>query len=105
MGNRLYVGNLPYSVDEDQLLALFAADGREVLEVKIVTDGATGQPRGFAFVELGSAAQAKAAIDALNGRDVGGRKIVVNEAQERRGGGGRPGGGRASGRGGGGRRW
>jgi RNA recognition motif-containing protein len=103
MGNRLYVGNLPYSTDEDELRALFSAGGREVLEVKVVTDRDTGQPRGFAFVELATASQAQQAIDELNGREIGGRKIVVNEAQERRGGGGGPRGGGGGSRGGRGR--
>ena len=100
MGNRLYVGNLPYNIDEDQLRSIFGSDGREVLEVKIITDRETGQPRGFAFVEVASASQAQSAISALNGQNVGGRKIVVNEAQERPRGGG--GGGGGSGGGGGG---
>jgi RNA recognition motif-containing protein len=98
MGNRLYVGNIPYSLNEDELRNLFAGEGREVLEVKIITDRDTGQPRGFAFVEMATASQAQQAVDALNGREIGGRRIVVNEAQERRGG---PGGGRGGGGGGG----
>jgi SAM-dependent methyltransferase len=83
MGNRLYVGNLPYQITEDELRALFGEEGRQVIEVKIVTDAATGQPRGFGFVELAGASQAQAAIAALNGREVGGRRLVVSEAHDR----------------------
>ncbi len=100
MGTRLYVGNLPFEADEAQLRTLFQEGGRQVSEVKIVTDRDTGRPRGFAFVEMGSQADAEAAINALNGTQFGGRTLTVNEAREstpRRGGaggGGRPGGGR-----------
>ena len=89
MGTRLYVGNLPFDVDESQLRTLFQEGGREVAEVKMVTDRETGRPRGFAFVEMGSQADVQAAINALNGREVGGRSLTVNEARERasRGGG------------------
>jgi RNA recognition motif-containing protein len=83
MGNRLYVGNLPYEVNENDLRGLFEADGRTVSEVSIVTDRETGQPRGFAFVEMGSQKDAQAAISALNGHEFGGRSIAVNEARER----------------------
>src|SRR5439155_253866 len=58
MGTRLYVGNLPYDVDEDSIKAFFEAGGRKVTQVKIVTDRDTGRPRGFAFVEMGDDAQA-----------------------------------------------
>ncbi|HZS39432.1 MAG TPA: RNA-binding protein, partial [Polyangia bacterium] len=94
MGTRLYVGNLPYDTDEDSIKAFFEGGGaRQVTQVKIVTDRDTGRPRGFAFVEVANDSQAKSAIDELNGRDLGGRTIVVNEAREpQRGGGG--GGGR-----------
>lgn len=104
MGTRLYVGNLPYSADEEQLKALFSEGGRQVSEVRIVTDRDTGRPRGFAFVEMGSQADADAAVNALNGKDFGGRALTVNEAREqapRRGGGG----GGGDRRGGGGRRF
>lgn len=103
MGTRLYVGNLPYSADEEQLKTLFSEGGRQVTEVRIVTDRDTGRPRGFAFVEMGTQADADAAVNALNGKDFGGRALTVNEAREqtpRRGGG--FGGGE---RGGGGRRF
>ncbi len=90
MGTRLYVGNLPFSADEAQIRDLFSQDGRSVTEVKIVTDRDTGRPRGFAFVEMGSSQDADGAIRELNGRDLGGRALTVNEARERsnRGGGG-----------------
>jgi len=94
MGTRLYVGNLPFDVDESQLRALFQEDGREVTEVKMITDRETGRPRGFAFVEMGSQEHAQAAISALNGREVGGRALTVNEAREQAPRGGGFGGGR-----------
>lgn len=101
MGNRLYVGNLPYTTTEEELRDVFSADGRTVTEVAIMMDRETGRPRGFAFVTMGSAADAQAAISALDGQVVGGRTLKVNEAQERtpRGGGG-GGGGRGGDRGG-----
>lgn len=89
MGTRLYVGNLPYDVDETQLRSLFEQDGRQVGEVKIVMDRDTGRPRGFAFVEMGSQTDANGAISSLNGLQFGGRALTVNEAREsqpRRGG-------------------
>ncbi len=104
MGTRLYVGNLPYTMDEDALKELFGhgQEGREVTQVKIITDRETGRPRGFAFVELADAGHARQAIDRLNGSAVGGRTIVVNEAREpQRGGGGRGGGSSGGGRWGG----
>ena len=82
MGTRVYVGNLPFDTDASQLRALFEEGGREVSDVKIITDRDTGRPRGFAFVEMGSQSDAKAAISALNGREVGGRALTVNEAKE-----------------------
>ncbi len=88
MGTRLYVGNLPYDTDEDELRRLFEADGRRVTEVSIVTDRDTGRPRGFAFVEMASQSDAQGAISALNGQELGGRSITVNEARERTGAGG-----------------
>jgi RNA recognition motif-containing protein len=103
MGTRLYVGNLPYDTDEDSIKSFFEGGGaRQVTQVKIVTDRDTGRPRGFAFVEVATPEQAKSAIDELNGRELGGRTIVVNEAREpqRGGGGGGGGGGRGGGRGG-----
>jgi len=102
-GARLYVGNLSYQTTQDSLRAAFEQDGRKVVEVKIVTDRDTGQPRGFAFVEMSSPAEAQAAIAAMDGQQLDGRTLRVNEAQERSGGGGGGGGGRG-GRGGGGGR-
>jgi len=83
MGVRLFVGNLPYSTDEDQLRALFEQEGRQVKEVQLVTDRSTGRPRGFGFVEMESQEEADAAIRSLNGVDFGGRQLTVNEARER----------------------
>jgi RNA recognition motif-containing protein len=101
MAQRLYVGNLPYTVTEDQLRELFAPHG-EVVSVSVVMDRDSGRPRGFAFVEMADGA---AAIQALDGQDFGGRSLRVNEAREREAGGGGGGGGRGGyggGRGGGG---
>ena len=100
MGTRLYVGNLPFSADENQIRDLFAQGGRTVSEVKLVTDRDTGRPRGFGFVEMGSNEDADSAIRDLNGTDFGGRALTVNEARERTGGGG-GGGGFGGGAGGG----
>ena len=86
MGTKIYVGNLSFSTTEQGLRELFEADGRKVNEVAIVTDRATGQPRGFAFVQMGSPSEAEAAISALNGKEVDGRTLKVNEARERTGG-------------------
>ena len=102
MGTRLYVGNLPFSADENQIRDLFAQGGRTVSEVKLVTDRDTGRPRGFGFVEMGSNEDADSAIRDLNGFDFGGRALTVNEARERTSGGG-GGGGFGGGGGGGGR--
>jgi RNA recognition motif-containing protein len=103
MGNRLYVGNLSFSTSSETLQATFAAAG-EVREVTMPTDRETGQPRGFAFVTMGNAQQASAAIAQFDGFMLDGRPLRVNEAQERpqRGGGG--GGGFGGGGGGGDRR-
>jgi cold-inducible RNA-binding protein len=104
MGTKVYVGNLPYTTDEDQLRQLFGADGRNVSDVAIITDRMTGQPRGFAFVQMATEDDAKRAIDALHGSTFGGRTLTVNEARPREGGGGGGfGGGGGGGRGGGGR--
>lgn len=83
MGNRIYVGNLPYSTSEDQLRDLFAGEGRTVVEVRLISDRETGRPRGFGFVEMGSDEEAQAAIQALNGTQYDGRTLTVNEARER----------------------
>ena len=88
MGTRLYVGNLPFSADEDSVRELFAQDGREVTEVKLITDRDSGRPRGFGFVEMGNSEHASTAISALNGHSMDGRDLTVNEAKERSSGGG-----------------
>ncbi|MFO0645625.1 MAG: RNA-binding protein [Polyangiales bacterium] len=95
MGARIYVGNLPFTADEAQVRSLFEQNGRSVREVKIIEDRDTGRPRGFAFVEMTTENDAKAAISELHGANFGGRTLTVNEAREReaRGGGGGGGGG------------
>jgi RNA recognition motif-containing protein len=111
---KIYVGNLPFSASEADVRALFAAHGT-VESVSLPTDRETGRPRGFGFVEM-SQADAARAIQNLNGHDMGGRPLRVNEAQDKPrggGGGGRPGGGgggggyrgNSGGGGGGGGRW
>ena len=97
-GARLYVGNLSFQTTQDSLRAAFEQTGGKVVEVKIVTDRDTGQPRGFAFVEMSSPAEAQAAIAALDGQSIDGRTVRVNEAMERSGGGGGRGGGGRGGR-------
>jgi len=104
---KIYVGNLPFSATEDELRRVFSEHGT-VESVSVITDRATGQPRGFAFVEM-APADADKAIRSLNGQDMGGRSLNVNEARPREGfggGGGNRGGGGGN-RGGGGRqqRW
>ncbi|MBI2376983.1 MAG: RNA-binding protein [Deltaproteobacteria bacterium] len=107
MGRKLYVGNLSYKITESELRDIFAESG-DVTDVKVVLDRETGRPRGFAFVEMASDADAGKAIENLNGREVMGRTMNVSEAREReRGGGGGGGGGgfrRGPGGGGGGDR-
>lgn len=95
MSTRLYVGNLSFDTTQESLTGAFEKDGRTVKEVSIVTDRDTGRPRGFAFVEMGNEADAQAAIQAMDGVDLDGRNLKVNEAKERtsRGGGGGGGGG------------
>ena len=91
---KIYIGNCPFDASEQQLQDLFATYG-EVTSVNIITDRDTGRPRGFAFVEMADSSAAQAAIQGLNGTDLGGRSLNVNEAKPKREGGG----------GGGGRRW
>ena len=91
---KMYVGNLPFSMDESAVRALFEKHGA-VQSVALINDRDTGRPRGFGFVEMASADAARA-MQALNGHDVDGRALKVNEAQERTGGGGGGGGGGGS---------
>jgi cold-inducible RNA-binding protein len=105
MGNRLYVGNLSFNTVEGDLVAAFEQDGRKVSSAQVMMDRETGRSRGFAFVEMASAGDAQAAIKAMNGAELDGRALRVNEAEERQarpGGGGGGGGGGYGGRGGGG---
>jgi len=104
MGTRLYVGNLPFTANEDEVRELFARNGREVSEVKLISDRETGRPRGFGFVEMGNSEHADQAVRELNGFSMGGRQLNVNEARERAGGGGGGGGRGGFGGGGGGGR-
>lgn len=89
MGKKLYVGNLPYDIPEEELRSIFSACG-QVASARLITDRDTGRPKGFGFVEMSSDAEAVEAIQKLNGSSVGNRKIVVSEARpmERRGDGG-----------------
>jgi RNA recognition motif-containing protein len=105
MGNKLYVGGLPYSVTEGRLQEIFAAHGT-VESAKVISDKFTGQSRGFGFVEMSSGGEAQKAMEALNGTQLDGRTLVVNEAKPmgNREGGGGGGGGRGGNRGGGGGR-
>jgi RNA recognition motif-containing protein len=88
---KIYVGNLPFSATDAEVRELFAQHGT-VESVSLITDRDTGRPRGFGFVEM-SRADASRAIQNLNGKDLGGRPLRVNEAQERSSGGNRGGGG------------
>ena len=111
MGNKLYVGNLPYSVRDEDLQQSFGQFG-SVTSAKVMMERDTGRSKGFGFVEMGSDAEAQAAINGMNGQPLGGRSVVVNEARpmEARpprsggfgGGGGGYGGGGGGGRSGGG---
>ena len=98
---KLFVGSLPFETSEEELKSMFASHGA-VASAKIIIDRETGRSRGFGFVEMGNETEAKAAMTALNGSNVGGRQIVVNEARpmEKRSGGGFGGGGRGGGGGG-----
>lgn len=112
MGNKLYVGNLGYSVTDQELEQLFSQHGA-VQSAKVIMDRDSGRSKGFAFVEMSTDAEAKAAIEALNGTEIQGRALTVNEARPkedrpsgggfgggRSGGGGYGGGGRGGDRGG-----
>ena len=93
----IYVGNLSYSSTEDAVRALFEAHG-EVTSVRLITDRDTGRPRGFGFVEMSNDEEARAAIGALDGQDLDGRNLKVNEARPREDRGGGRGGPRRGGR-------
>ena len=109
MGNKLYVGNLPYSVRDNDLEQAFGQYGG-VTSAKVMMERDTGRSKGFGFVEMGSDAEAQAAVAGMNGQSLGGRSLVVNEARPmearppRTGGGGYGGGGGGYGGGGGGGR-
>ena len=96
MGARLYIGNLSFDTDEASLREALSADGRGVKDIHIMTDRETGRPRGFGFAEMASEQDAQAAIQALDGQNLDGRNLTVNEARERQ---------PRSGGGGGGNRW
>ncbi len=97
----IYVGNLPFETTEDNLHVTFAEYG-EVTSARVITDRMTGRSRGFGFVEMANNNEAEAAIRALNGKDMGGRTLTVNEARPRENRDSRWGGGDAGGGGGGG---
>jgi len=104
--SKLYVGNLSFKTTEDELRSAFGQYG-SVTDVYVAMDKMTGRPRGFAFVTMGTAEEAKTAAEKMNGVDLGGRQLTVNEArpkEERSFGGGGGGGGRGFGGGGGGGR-
>ena len=87
MGKKLYVGNIPFSTTEADLREVFERHG-PVASVNVITDRETGRPRGFAFVEMEDDGSAEAAKRSLDGSEMGGRSLRVDQAQERRGGGG-----------------
>lgn len=103
MGKRLYVGNLKYSTTDDQLRAMFEAHG-SVTSAQVIMDRETGRSKGFGFVEMANDGEAQKAIDSLNGQQIEGRALTVNEARPKTegGGGGRGGRGGYGGGGGGG---
>jgi RNA recognition motif-containing protein len=88
LSKRIYIGNLPFSSTEDELRAVFERHG-DVASVSVITDRESGRSRGFAFVEMEDASAADDAIRALDGSELGGRSLRVNEAQDRSGGGSR----------------
>lgn len=110
MATKLFVGSLAYGVTDEQLEEFFKAAGN-VVSAKVIIDRDTGRSKGFGFVEMGSEEEAKAAVDTLNGKELEGREIAVNEArpqqprENRSFGGGGGGGGRSDYGGGGGRRY
>ncbi len=96
MGKKLFVGNVPYNITEDELKSAFSEAG-DVASVAIITDKMTGRPRGFVFVEMATEEGAQKAIEMMNGKEIDGRALNVNEAKPREdrpmGGGNRGGGG------------
>ncbi len=107
MATKLYVGNLTYSVTDDDLATMFEPFGT-VQSAQVIMDRDTGRSKGFGFVEMATGQEAQAAITALNGKEMGGRALTVNEARPRKEGGGGHGGssrGRGGYGGGGGRRY
>lgn len=82
MSSKIYVGNLPWSIDSEELTRMFEPFG-QVISANVIMDRATGRSRGFGFVEMGEADEAQAAISALNGTDSGGRALRVDLARER----------------------
>ena len=96
MGNRLYIGNLSWNTTKDDLANVLSENGRTIKDLHLVLDRDTGRSRGFAFAEFESESEAQAAIEQLDGLELDGRNLRVNEAQPRpqRGGGGGGGGGR-----------
>jgi cold-inducible RNA-binding protein len=87
MGNKLYIGNLGYGIGDSDLEKLFTTYG-SVRSAQVIKDRDTGRSKGFGFVEMGSDQEAQAAITALNGKEIDGRTLVVNEARPKEGGGG-----------------
>jgi len=103
MGNKLYAGNLPFSIGDNELKALFEPHGT-VASAKVIMDRDTGRSKGFGFVEMSSDQEAQAAIAGCNGKEMEGRALTVNEARPKTEGGGH-GGRSGGGYGGGGQRW
>ena len=99
MGKKLYVGNLTYGVTDGDLQTMFAAHGT-VQSAQVIMDRDTGRSKGFGFVEMGSDQEAQAAIAAMNGKEIDGRALTVNEARPKAEGGGGGRGGYGGGRGG-----
>jgi hypothetical protein len=100
MGKKLYVGNLPYSVGDSELSEMFAEHG-SVVSAQVVLDRETGRSKGFGFVEMSTDEEANSAINGMNGKDINGRALTVNEARPKPGGGAGGGGGYGGGGGGG----
>ena len=97
MSKKIYIGNIPFTSTEEELRTVFERHG-DVASVSVITDRETGRSRGFAFVEMDDSSAAETAMSALDGSQMGGRSLRVNEAQERSGGGGAGRGGGGGGR-------